>query len=365
LRPDSSARARLVLSLLSVGAAFLWACAAAEAPPAPARTLEAHYPGQTWERADAARLGWSIERLNIARAYSDGLGSAAVFIVQHGMVIDAWGDFNRKLHSHSMRKSLIGALFGIFVAEGRISTEETLAELGIDDAPPLTPEESRAKVIDLLRSRSGVYHLAQGETPGTDAERPARGSHSVGTYFWYNNWDFNVLATILAKKVGATVGDLFERRLAAPLQMQDFHASDFILYAADQRSIHGTYSFEITARDLARFGLLYLREGVWKGAQIVPREWVRASTHADQTIDDKRGGYGLLWWVERGGVHFPGVDLGGGSFSARGYRGHYLVVIPSLDLVVVHRVDSTSSEVTVSEGQFGHFLKLLLDAAPR
>src|SRR5919109_1479372 len=69
----------------------------------------------------------------------------------------------------------------------------TLAELGIDDQQSLTEAEKRATVADLLGSRSGVYLPAAKEPADMRAERPARGSHAAGEFFFYNNWDFNVL----------------------------------------------------------------------------------------------------------------------------------------------------------------------------
>lgn len=72
-----------------------------------------------------------------------------------------------------------------------------MAELGIDDNEPrLTDEEKRATVHDLLKARSGVYHPALYETARMKEKRPPRHSHASGTFWYYNNWDFNVLGTI-------------------------------------------------------------------------------------------------------------------------------------------------------------------------
>jgi len=86
-------------------------------------------------------------------------------IVQGGEVVDQWGDIDKKISSDSIRKSLISALYGIYSAEGVIDINQTLEQLGIDDSPdPLTKEEKQARVVDLLRARSGVYHLVDFET---------------------------------------------------------------------------------------------------------------------------------------------------------------------------------------------------------
>jgi hypothetical protein len=80
-------------------------------------------------------------------------------IVQGGEVVDQWGDIGKKISSYSVRKSLISGLYGIYAAESVIDINQTLEQLGIDDSPdPLTKEERQARVVDLLRARSGVYH---------------------------------------------------------------------------------------------------------------------------------------------------------------------------------------------------------------
>ena len=71
-----------------------------------------------------------------------------------------------------------------------------------------------------------------------------------------------------------------------------------------------------------------------------------------------------MWWVAVDGIHFPGVSLPAGTFSARGYRGHYLLVIPEWDLVVVHRVNTFQDNTRVLKSDFGKLLKLILAARP-
>jgi CubicO group peptidase (beta-lactamase class C family) len=302
--------------------------------------------------------------------------SSAVMIIQNGQVVDEWGDFDRKISSYSVRKSLISALYGIYSAEGIIDINQTLEQMGLDDSPdPLTKDEKQARVVDLLRSRSGVYHPVDFETDYQKKTRPARGSHPPRTFWFYNNWDFNVLGTIFEKKTGMKIGEAFYKRIAEPIGMQDFQPND-VYYLAGTLSVHPAYHFEITARDLARFGLLYLHQGRWNRKQLVPAAWVEKSSHAFEMVkfhEVDAGGYEYLWWVEYGGVHFPEVSLRG-VYSARGAGGHYLVVIPSLDLVIVNRVDNdppTKDPQTVLESafhpnvdnaKFGHLLKLILAA---
>jgi CubicO group peptidase (beta-lactamase class C family) len=299
-------------------------------------------------------------------------------IVQGGEVVDQWGDIDQKIDSYSVRKSLISALYGIYASEGVIDINQTLEQLGIDDSPaPLTKQERQARIVDLLRARSGVYHLVDFETESMTKNRPARGSHTPGTFWYYNNWDFNVLGTIFEKKTGLKIGEAFYQRIAKPINMQDFQPSD-VFYFGGPASIHPTYHFEISARDLARFGLLYLRHGRWNERQIVPEAWVEKSSHASEMVKSNGvdlGGYEYLWWVDYGGVHFPEVAVPG-IYSARGAGAHYLFILPTLDLVIVHRTDndppvrdaktiaeiSNRGSVSQDRAEFGHLLRLILEA---
>jgi CubicO group peptidase (beta-lactamase class C family) len=343
---------------------------------------EETFPGKSWQPLSSSeKAKWSAERLAAAQAYADAdsIHTSAVMVVQGGEVVAQWGDFDKKIDSYSVRKSLLSALYGIYSAEGIIDINQTLEQLGIDDSPdPLTKEERQARVVDLLRARSGVYHQVDFETASMQKSRPARGSHAPGTFWYYNNWDFNVLGTIFEKKTGLKIGDAFYQRIAKPIGMEDFQPND-LFYFGGPLSIHPAYHFEITARDMARFGLLYLRHGRWNGKQIVPEAWVEKSSHANEMVKSDGadvGGYEYLWWVDYGGVHFPEVSLPG-IYSARGNGAHFIFIIPTLDMIIVHRTDNdppvkdakTITEVAnrlmpVSEirAQFGHLMKLILDA---
>jgi len=128
-----------------------------------------------------------------------------------------------------------------------------------------------------------------------------------------------------------------------------------------ETSVHSAYPFRMSARDLARFGLLYLRGGRWRDRQVIPAKWVRMSVRSYSHAGE-RGGYGYMWWVAEGGVHFPQMEVPAGTYSARGAGGHYILVVPAYDLVVVHRVNTDESGRSVNGAQFGQLVKLILDA---
>src|SRR5438067_4872782 len=362
---------------LSVACMILALCTAAIAHPTTKFKSDNVFPAASWQRVESLKsAGWSEEQLDLARRYAESVNSSAVMVIQGGKIIAEWGKVDQKINSYSMRKSLISALFGIYTAEGAIDINQTLEQIGIDDSPDhLTKQERQARVVDLLRARSGIYHPVDFETDYIKKTRPARGSHAPGTFSYYNNWDFNALGSIFEKRTGLKIGDAFYERIAKPIGMQDFQPSD-VYYLGGPVSVHSAYQFEISARDLARFGLLYLSHGRWGDKQIIPESWVEKSSHANEMVkfgDMAMGGYEYLWWVEYGGIHIAESTLPG-MYSAQGAGGHFLLIVPSLDLVIVHRVNNeppardaktvidAAQHPVVGDDQFGHLGKLILDS---
>jgi CubicO group peptidase (beta-lactamase class C family) len=320
------------------------------------------YPGKTWKTIGSpAKIGWSPEQLKKARDYAATIKTAAVTIIVDGRILDEWGETARRFNVHSIRKSFLSALYGPHVRSGRIDLSRTMANLGIDDnEPSLTEAEKAATLHDLIRARSGIYHPALYETASMKAARPKRWSHEPGTFWYYNNWDFNVLGTVFERQVKNSLFREFKERIAEPIGMQDYTVDDGS-YVTGADSVYAAYPFRMTARDMARFGLLFLRQGVWRGRQIIPADWVKEST-TSYSDAGASGGYGYLWWVAVDGRHLPGVRLPDRSYSARGAGGHYILVIEPYDLVIVHRVNTDISGTQVSGAEFGRLIGLILEA---
>src|SRR5688572_749682 len=120
-----------------------------------AESVPRELPSPIWQRYESVGdAGWSEAALADARRYSEEIGSAAVMVVFGGAVLTHWGPIARRYHCHSVRKSLLSALFGRHVERGTIDLGETLESMGIDDAIGLTMTEKQATVGDLLKSRS-------------------------------------------------------------------------------------------------------------------------------------------------------------------------------------------------------------------
>lgn len=307
---------------------------------APAGAQE-RYPGERWMRyATPEEAGWSSEGIERVKAFADSIGTAAFLLVHDGAVVAAHGDYARRYMCHSVRKSLLSGLIGVYVDEGAIEREATLAELGLDDRLGLTDVERTARVVDLLKARSGVYHPAAYETAGMAARRPERGSHEPGAHWYYNNWDFNALGAIFRQETGEDVFEAFGARIAEPVGMRDYRPVHGYYHLEPEHSRIPAYPFRMSARDLARFGLLFEREGRWRGEQVLPASWVEESTRPYSETDrgGEDGGYGYMWWTLGGEL---GED---GAYSAFGVGTQAVTVVPELDLVFVHRVDTYAGD---------------------
>jgi CubicO group peptidase (beta-lactamase class C family) len=330
----------------AVGAAGLASAAVAQAAPA---------------------AGWSAEAVGRLATSAQALQLVSLIVLHQGRPVLSWGDTGRPCTIHSMRKALISALYGRAAAKAVIDLGKTLGELGIEDDVTLTESEKSATVEDLLKARSGVYlPLAPGiKVP---KERPARGAYAPGTHWVYNNWDFNVLGAIYERLTHKDVFVAFAHEIAAPLGMEDFDPYRDGNYYYDDDALGGNrrypnYRTALSARDQARFGQLYLQNGEWQGRQILPRDWIARSTRPwSQTgMGGISAGYGYLWWTgaPEGMANPPRV------MSAAGAYGHYVGVIPDLDVVIVVQPDTMGpTPHPVSREQYEALIRDIAAAHP-
>lgn len=314
-------------------------------------------PGIEWKFRDSKGLAQSSPIQDAVRNYARKYRPTAIMVVQNGLVVATTGDVTRKVNVRSVRKSFLSALFGIAVERGQIDIENTLDQLSVDDtAPSLTPEEKQATVRQLLMARSGIYHPAAYETREQKSTRPPRGAHSPGTFWYYNNWDFNALGAIYEKATGSNIFDSFEKTIAQPIGMQDFTAADGT-FVGDGSSLYRAYVFNMSVRDLARFGLLFLNKGRWNGASVIPTEWMTESTRAYSETDRKSRGYGYLWWILNDG------SWGRDAILASGYGGQLIAIVPEKRLVVAQVVELDQSQKGIHTATFLDFVRQIITFA--
>ena len=337
----------------------------APAAPASAAAKSAFvYPGAEWEKiADPTTAGWTPAALDAVRAELSKLSTTGFMAIVDGRVLMEYGDVTVVSYLASVRKSVLSMLFGNYVASGKVRLNKTLAEIGIDEVDPLTPDEKKATILNLITARSGIYHPAS--NAGDDlASAPPHGSQPPGTYYLYSNWDFNALGTIFEKETGRDIYDALESDLVKPIGMRDFDRAAHRRSGDAKASMHPAYHMNFSTRDMARLGYLMLREGNWNGTQVVPAAWVRESTRAFTPVTEmnppqrRKGpfGYGYLWWV------WDGPQATGpyrGAYTGLGAVGQQITIMPALNLVVVHKTQPGGGR-SVSHQQFVQVLDTLV-----
>jgi CubicO group peptidase (beta-lactamase class C family) len=223
--------------------------------------------------------------------------------------------------------------------------------LDIDDAPALTDREKSATIEDLLTARSGV-HLPVDD--GGVLGRPSRGSHPPGTFWCYSNWDFNVLGHIYERITGRSVFVAFEHDLAGPLGMTDWdgYRHGTYRYRADILGAtirYPNYQFRLSARDIGRLGQLYLDNGTCNGRQLLSPEWIARSTSPVSRTNHPAGlsgMYGYCWWVAGPSEELSRNGIADGSYSAIGFGGNFMTVLPDIDAVVTVLTDSGATPLS-------------------
>ena len=254
-------------------------------------------------------------------------------------------DMFTRTRTWSTAKSIAVTLIGILADDGRLQLDEPLDFEWLPRArSPETDPRSAITLRHLLNMSSGLYPVdnagleyATGSGlaywAGASSVRGALNRalfRAPGTYWDYENYETLLAVYAMKKALGDPVTYLeFPRKaLLDRIGMRNTLLSvdrfgDFILSSQVYTS----------ARDLARFGLLYLRNGVWNGQRILSEEWIDfVRTPAPSTA--LRGNfYGGQWWLVPDGRD----DVPKDAYSTAGNRGQYVIVVPSHDLVIVRR----------------------------
>ena len=299
-----------------------------------------------------------------------GGDTSAMLVLRGGEPIFAQGDLAQTSYIASARKSLVSMLYGPAVAKGIIRLDRTLAEMDFNDKDGLLPVERSATIRDLLMARSGIYHKAANE--GDASERaPPRGSVKPGSYFLYNNWDFNALGTIYERQTGRDFYRAFAEDIAGPIGLQDFdvavHQSQAIRNDTGL-SDHPARHLVLSTRDMAALGQLVLQKGQWRDRSVIPRDWVATTTAtATPATEVARTspfipglGYGWLWWTFDSAAWPTPLENG---YTASGAFGQFITVIPALEMVVAHKVVVPSQRNVPPETYFGRILPAALALA--
>lgn len=335
------------------------------------------FPEAAWDKIKSPEEeGYSSSKLEAIRAWVKTQHTTGMLVVVRGRVLFEFGDVKQVSKIASVRKSVLGMLMGNYVVTGKINLQRTVKELELDDLDKFLPVEENATLSQLIMSRSGIY--IEG-----DLNSPRKGSQAPGALFSYNNWDFNAAGTAFEKLTGKNIYDALETDLAKPIGMEDYDRAKQkkIQTVPDELiSVHPEYAMFLSTRDMARLGLLMLRQGKWKDLELMPKNWAQYMTTVYTPSGElwplalrravgegpPRWGYGALWWVwdaPLGTTSANWTDFTG-SYTAMGADGQYITVIPMYDMVIAHKnanIDLTPDQ-DVSPSQYQTILQMLVDA---
>jgi len=241
--------------------------------------------------------------------------------------------------SFSMAKSFASSLVGIAIDEGHIkSVDEPITNY----IPQLLKKDNRFKSItirNLLTMSSGIKYEEGATLPwsdeaddtktyySTDLRELALNSQIEGKpaqYFEYNNYNPLLVGMIIERATGMHVSRYLQQKLWKPMGMEA--DGSWSLDSKNDGFEKMESGVNARARDFARFGMLFAKEGNWRGKQLISRRWVEESTRPDTTMDPSQD-YQYFWWVN--------TPNGKNHFSAQGNYGQYIYVAPEKDLVIV------------------------------
>jgi CubicO group peptidase (beta-lactamase class C family) len=315
-----------------------------------------YWPTAGWRTAQPTGHAIDAAKLAIADAFAqnDPL-TRCLLVVKDGYIVfeKYYGGGARDQSSNlwSVTKSFTSALVGILFTRNLITNADELMTAYMPDYP----EFGGMTIRHVLTHTSGLSWAEEGEpwvkwTRSDDwiAAALAQGrEHKPGKVFKYSSANSQFLSGLIHAASGKTPGELAEEGLFRPLGIpfnrltETVHYDNWDEYKApldhswrqDPRGLEtGGFCLYLTARDMAKFGFLYINRGAWNGQRILSPRWVEESTRDQVTDIYGRYSYGYHWWIAR-------VD-GTPCFLASGLGGQIIGVVPSVDLVLVIKYEA-------------------------
>ncbi|HZO87346.1 MAG TPA: serine hydrolase [Chthonomonadaceae bacterium] len=258
----------------------------------------------------------------------------SLILLRHGHVVaEGWWSPYGPHYPHmlySLSKSFTATAAGLTIAEGRLSLDDPVLSFFPDEAPAQVSQNLAAMRIRHLLSMStghdqdtlgALFAREDGNWARAFLEQPVE--HKPGTHFLYNSGATYMVSAIVQQVTGMRVLDYLQPRLFAPLGIVG------ATWETCPRGINtGGWGLSVKTEDIARFGQLYLQQGIWEGQRLLPAEWVKEATsrqiaNGDDANSDWNQGYGYQFWRARHGAY-----RGDGAF------GQFCVVMPEQDAVL-------------------------------
>ncbi len=336
-------------------------------------------PPSDWQHKAPAEAGFDAQMLENALAFAKTQGSAvprdfstqvetfgailgplpkergesSLIIVRHGYIVAEYGDTDRVDPTYSVAKSFLSTVLGLAIDRGFIKNIKDPVSSYITDGGYSSAHNSKITWQHHARQTSewegvmwGKPHDFLGEKEfGRGARRP-RALQEPGAFYEYNDVRINRFSLSLLRVWRKPLPQVLKDEVMDPIgasatwQYHGYVNSDVIIDDKVMKSVSGGTRWGgglwISARDLARFGYLFLRKGRWGNRQILSEKWVKEATTPSAVGPD----YGYLWWLNTERKQWP--DAPAGSFAALGYGSNTVWIDPEHDLVIVWRWHKTN-----------------------
>ncbi len=297
-----------------------------------------YWPTRGWRSASPESQGVDSNLLEniLDRIWKEELNIDSVLVVRNGyIVLDAYnygGDSDRKHNIYSCTKSVVSALIGIAFDKGYIKdVNQPVLDFFPKHAAKNLDADKKAMTLENILTMTTGLRCRDSYLYNWAGLRILRWSkdwvqfmidlpmvEAPGTHFEYCNGASFLLSAILQEQTGVSALNFAEKHLFGPLGISD------VTWPSNSQGITIGYGeLHMRPQDMAKIGYLYLNDGMWDGKRIISSQWIKASTrkHIDATL---LPGYGYQWWIVR-----PGV------YSAVGYHGQFIMVVPEKNMVAV------------------------------
>ncbi len=296
-------------------------------------------------------------------------GGPAGIILKDGYVIASWGETKRVDMTFSVTKSYLSTVAGLAVDKGMFQPQDRVADL-IWDTTFDGAHNQQIRWEHLLNQSSDWSGTLWG---GHDwADRPPsegelddwknRRYHTPGTHFEYNDVRVNVLAYSLLNTWRKPLPQVLKEHIMDPIgasptwRWYGYKNSWIELDGNRMQSVsgggHSGGGLFISTEDHARFGLLFLNEGNWRGKQLISKKWIQMATQSSPA----QVNYGYMWWLNKKGTSRYWEGVPENVFYAAGFGGNFIIIIPDQNVVVVTR--------WLEPSQVGIFMQKVVNALP-
>ena len=298
--------------------------------------------GADWETRPPKKADMDAAGIEDALSYAADRNSTGLVILRGGRIVAEkyWKDWTPQTAQpiFSSSKSVTATLIGMAIEDGKLKgVNQSMA----DFIPSWKGGPKEAITLrHVMAMTSGIRVGAGRVSAGIDAFEETAAfplEHKPGERWAYNTPVYRMLLRVIEMASGESINQFTQRRLAAPIGMSH---SIWDCSPAPKGKTNCTW-YRSSLRDMARFGLLILRNGKWENRQLISARYVRESTSASQKLNEA---YGYLWWLNgKSSFHLPNGISGRGmlwpdcpadAFGALGAQDKRIYIVPSFDLVV-------------------------------